>query len=359
MKKTFNEGRHEAQRLRPGDDITAYLLKSKIFLDNGKFEKSIRILSEILEIEPKNKEAVNRMAINYKNLEMWDKAITWYNKLLLITPDKKEAITKDIIDCHIKNNNLEEAQKILTPLYEEIPDDYFVAWLQANIWLKSGKRENAYIELHKAKTLLEKEIKLNDKNDVALEILSMIYCLFFDFVNARKYIEMACDIKKSKARFRKWIEIFNLYKHQEGFPKIFINYHEIIAKEGRRLFRELLSELKKEIEDYKKIDPEHLAVQYQLMNLYNCTASLYLHVERYEEALVEMEKAQSIFPIDLHYLPCKVILLCKNKRYKEALSCIEYGKKTEYCAQYHEEWENIKEQILSEHPELNEQAEYT
>lgn len=352
MKKIFCEDRYKAQQLCL-DDITTYLMKSKTFLDSGKFEESIQVLSEVLEIEPGNKEAANRMAISYKNLEMWDKVVTWYNKLLLINPDEKETIIKDIITCQIENKNLEEAQKILTPLYKETPDDYFVVWLQANIYLKSGKREDAYIELYKAKTLLEKEISFNDKNDVALEILSMICALFFEFREARKYIEMACHISNNRVRRIKWLETFNLCKSMDEAHNTFATWHSLMVKDGKIRFDEILSDLQTDLEFYEKLDSDSLAVQYQLMNLYFCIACLYLKREQYAEALPAIEKAYEIFPIEPYYLMYKVIILHANGRYKETLSCIEYGKKIGYCVQFHEDFEEIRVQIISEHPELS------
>lgn len=351
MKKTFCENQYEAQQLR-SENITAYLLQSKKLLANEKFEDSIRVLNEVLKVEPGNTEVVNRIAINYRHLKIWDKAIEWYNKLLQINPHDRNTIIRDLVACQIENNNLEDAQNNLTPLYTENPNDYFLIWLQANIWLKTGKQEDAYIELYKAKTLLEKEVALNDRNDAALEILSRIHCLFFGFEEARKYLEMACHIKNSKARLKKRMEMYNLCQQKEKFHSNFATICNTIEGNRRNPLHEMFPSLKTEIERYEEcqeIDPNNLAIQYALMSLYYHTALFYLQTKQYAKALSEIDKAQGIFPIEPYCLAHKVLLLYKNRQYEKALSYIKYGKKTEFCAMIHEGLEDIKQEILSKH----------
>lgn len=336
------------------EDITVYQLKSRILLDTGRFEDSIRVLNEILHIEPRNKEATRRMAINYRYLGIWDKTIAWYNKFLLINPDDRKTIIKDIVACHIENNNLEAAQNTLTPLYKENPNDYSVSWLQADIWFRSGNREDAYIELYKDKILLETEIAFNDRNDTALEILSMVCSLLFDFPAARKYIEKACFVKNTTVRSGKRVEMYNMCKFADEIDRIFVDCHRCIKENATEEFDEILSFLEENIRYAGIHDSDSLTIQYLLMNSYFYSTCIYFQRKQYQKALSAIEKAQKIFPIQPFYVVNKAKLLYLNNRYKEALSCIEYGNRADSCMSCYNDLEQLKQQIIYEHPELNE-----
>ena len=119
-------------------------------------------------------------------------------------------------------------------------------------------------------------------------------------------------------------------------------------------FDEILSFLEENIRYAGIHDSDSLTIQYLLMNSYFYSTCIYFQRKQYQKALSAIEKAQKIFPIQPFYVVNKAKLLYLNNRYKEALSCIEYGNRADSCMSCYNDLEQLKQQIIYEHPELNE-----
>lgn len=177
-------------------NIKAYILKAKNLNLMGKYQKSIDLCNEILEIDENNEEILSLIGINYYNLENYKKAIDSFKLFLLEYSDKLDTIKSYYIES-LKNqaNN----------------SDYTTAITYYDILIELDSDHSEY-SLLKAWSYN----KLDDYNS-ALNIYDEI----FEKINVtdKKYIDDFIDVLINKA---------NEYESADDLEKAIMCYDKIL-----------------------------------------------------------------------------------------------------------------------------------
>ena len=108
-----NSLRLEPERI----DIPIFLARA--LRRNGQTIEAIDTLKELLEKDPENMNALPLMANLCSAIEDWDTCLTTWKKIKYIDPQRKDSNYK-IANCHLKMNQLEEAEEVLKDSMREI-----------------------------------------------------------------------------------------------------------------------------------------------------------------------------------------------------------------------------------------------
>ncbi len=176
-----------------------YGKKSEIILYNlalayraaGKIKKSVACFDEVLMLSPNRMDVVIMQAQLASLLGDDEKAELYYRKILELSPDHKEAMTK-LIGLYEKQERFEDAMKIVEGYLADFPQDLEYRLLLADLYRKMGWYEVSVAEYENM--LKDKELKNNAKVYLGLGRSQ------FDiirFKRRRNYEEVIYTLKKA------------------------------------------------------------------------------------------------------------------------------------------------------------------
>jgi len=133
--------------LTPNTSEAKYLYGLSYFIQND-YQNAIRYFSEVATSKNFGARALLKLGDAYYNLGDINKAIHYYQKVVENYPNSKEAMeaSYDIISSRIKNpsKNLEIAIKQFIERYKNNPLSEDLKYQLANIYIKQGKKDEAY-----------------------------------------------------------------------------------------------------------------------------------------------------------------------------------------------------------------------
>ncbi len=133
--------------LKPTTDEAKYLYGLSYFIQND-YQNAIRYFKEVASSKDFGAKALLKLGDAYYNMGDINKAVYYYQKVVENYPNSKEAMeaSYDIISSRIKNpsKNLEVAIKQFIQRYKDNPLSEDLKYQLANIYIKQGKKDEAY-----------------------------------------------------------------------------------------------------------------------------------------------------------------------------------------------------------------------
>lgn len=150
--------------------MAGYLTQHKYFryaANDREMPSDLECYSAALELQPQSEKALSGLARALFNRGSYQEALTVYDQLLSVSPDKKSYLLNNAV-CLANLKQFEAAQKILFRLNYEAPDDQNVSRVLAWVLTCNGKYEQAekyYSQLMTAEPLAD-------------DLLNFGYCLW-------------------------------------------------------------------------------------------------------------------------------------------------------------------------------------
>ena len=108
---------------------------------NGQTIEAIDTLKELLEKDPENMNALPLMANLSSAIEDWDACLNTWKKIKYIDPQRKDSNYK-IANCHLKMNQLEEAEEVLKDSMRGDSDNFTGLIFSRQIYFKQARHED-------------------------------------------------------------------------------------------------------------------------------------------------------------------------------------------------------------------------
>jgi len=110
---------------RPEDNknvVSAYFNLYNIYLENGENSKAFTMISNVLELDSMNREALLQLAKHYEGINDYDNALIMYNKLVEIEPTNTDILFNQGV-LFSKNKSTEKAIQNFKKIIEINPND--------------------------------------------------------------------------------------------------------------------------------------------------------------------------------------------------------------------------------------------
>jgi len=144
---SMDEPQKVREVLEPSTEEAKYLYGLSYFIQND-YQDAIKYFKEVASSKRFGAKALLKLGDAYYNLGDVNKAVSYYQKVVEDYPNSKEAMeaSYDIISSRIKNpsKNLEVAIKQFIERYKDSPLSEDLKYQLANIYIKQGKKEEAY-----------------------------------------------------------------------------------------------------------------------------------------------------------------------------------------------------------------------
>ncbi len=169
------------------DFLDPYLALAEILRKNNHITDAMTVYEKILQIAPSHIPTLNIVGYLYDIRGDWDKAETYYKKILEIDPQQAAAANNLAFIITETNGDLNEAFRLVRMAREKTPRDPNVMDTMGWIFYKRGSYLNAVSEL-------EESLSLNPDNALAHYHLGMAYYKLSKFDKAREHIRQALKI---------------------------------------------------------------------------------------------------------------------------------------------------------------------
>jgi len=287
-------------------------------LNDEDFVSAQKILTEIINEEPNNIEALKNLALCEVNLDNPPEAINLFKKLVELDCEDATSIFY-LGSCLSKVGEKEEAIKHFNRVIELRPDYGDVYKNLAMLFVECGQLDFAIETIHKAlnNPAIESDYTLN-------YILATSYMLKKDTINSIIYLERALELSENHLPIMN--SLSSCYMGAGEFDKaekLLLRAFELDDKNALTAFN--LGVLNQTIENYKKA-LEYFQISYQLEPSTTMLASLAncaLKAEEYVIASTVYKNLLMIYPNNTEYRYAYVEALEAIQEYKEALDNID------------------------------------
>ncbi len=165
------------------NDLDLLLHLAHLFEKVDNKEKALYFLIKASEIS-ENPDIFYRMGVLYKNLEIYNDAVTYFQKVLNIEPNNKEALLN--IAQIYRNIDKNEALNIYIEAHNKFPDDTNILFCIYSVYVDMLDFDNAL-------AIALDLIQIDTKNSMYYSMVADAYLELFDYNNAIKYYKMSLE----------------------------------------------------------------------------------------------------------------------------------------------------------------------
>lgn len=167
----------------------SYYAKAQISLKESDFDKSIRYLTESIDLEKQDKAAYRLLGQIYEQLKQFEHARTWYRKALFEEIDNPSEFYEFIALTYFKENRLDDAKKYYQRSIDSNKNDI-------SAYCSIGEIYNLENNFDKAKKYYKKAIKINPEYVSPYCKIGNLYYKKKRYDKALKWYKKALSIEK-------------------------------------------------------------------------------------------------------------------------------------------------------------------
>lgn len=252
----------------------------------GKTEEAIRIITDIIAVDPQIPEAHFSLGNVYFKARRFEEAIAAFRKSLEIKPDDTFAVL-NIANCYIAMRKTDEAENFILDYTKKGNPDSLLFYFLGNLNVALGK-------IDKAVGYYEKTLSLNPRSAASHNALAAIAINRDETEIAERHIRTALGIDP----------------HLAG-----LHYNLAQIREKQNRIPEAIEAYDKEIE----LTPGHHKAMFNLSVLYRKSGDKAKEMELLKKCI----EAEPSFPLSYFYLAR--IYLNQNRNLEEAISLVNKG----------------------------------
>jgi serine/threonine protein kinase/Flp pilus assembly protein TadD len=267
-------------------DRERYLIQGIYYITvDESYIKAIESYEEVLNIYTDDEDAMLKLGALYLNLEEWDQALVWYNKVLE-TKRRSENVCTNVAYMFMATGRYDQARNILESNKDLLSSEVYYHRNICHTYLYEGNYEAAFKEAEKAKSLDPGDYR----ND---ELIGILYHLNDQFREAegtyRKLLKT--DVPEAQSNGRLRLSQLHLIKGE---------------------YKRCLDEINSGISIAQEFNLKEDEANFQLFLAYT-----YYQLHKPDEALVAIEKALDIS------VEFKFMNLQKSALHLKGLICLE------------------------------------
>lgn len=143
-------------------DFTDKYLDGCSLLNNGQFNKAIKIFEEILSSDPQHYESINKIGVAFARQNRLDDALEMFNKCICLKPDFAPAIVNAGNVYKQRSCNDEALSLYMRAI--EVDENYYLAYYNLAAAHKSlGNYDEYFKNIKEYKRLLKQHINSTEK----------------------------------------------------------------------------------------------------------------------------------------------------------------------------------------------------
>jgi serine/threonine protein kinase/predicted Zn-dependent protease len=193
-------------------DRESYLIQGDFFrLSEKTYDKSIEAYNNLIQLYPEDITGNTNLAILYKNLEQWNKAIDRC-EVMIQAQDKTFYPYIHLADALERKGLYERARKVLNDYLNNISDDAWIHWSLAENFLAQGEFDSALVEA-------DKSLELFPNYGEAIWIKGYIYLCKDDLKNAQDEFQKLYESEEQSDVLSGWLDFALLLLTQGRFEE--------------------------------------------------------------------------------------------------------------------------------------------